>query len=68
MKLSNNFHLSEVDSSVYVSKNGPKISHLLFVVDVLLFVMSKASHNRLVKDIFERFSLVAGLNVNLAKS
>lgn len=53
---------------IKVSKNGPFISHLLFVDDVLLFSKAKLSQIDLIMDTIEIFSIASGLRVNYEKS
>ena len=51
-----------------VSANGPTISHLFFVDDVLLFAKSKPSKARVINKILDDFCSISGLKVSLDKS
>lgn len=51
-----------------VCKEGPWVSHLFFEDDVLLFTKANGAQARLVANIFDNFSKVSGLKVNVAKS
>ncbi|MCI12617.1 RNA-directed DNA polymerase (Reverse transcriptase), partial [Trifolium medium] len=53
---------------IHISDNGPRLSHLLFVDDVLLFTAAKNSQLRFISDLFARFSRTSGLKINLSKS
>nr|KYP64839.1 hypothetical protein KK1_019450 [Cajanus cajan] len=47
---------------------GPKLSHLFFADDVLLFTKAKASHVRAVTEVLHQFCADLGLKVSLVKS
>lgn len=49
-------------------RNGPGLSHLFFVDDVLLFVKAKNNQVKLLKEILDNFCRASGLKVNEAKS
>ena len=49
-------------------KNGPYISHLMFVNDLFLFGEAKESQFDVVIDCFEKFCNMLGHKVNQAKS
>jgi hypothetical protein len=53
---------------IHISDNGPRLSHLFFADDVLLFTKAKNSQIRFISDLFERFSNASGLKINLSKS
>lgn len=53
---------------VQFSANGPRISHLFFADDVLLFTKAKPAQARLVSNVLQRFCAISGLNVSLEKS
>ncbi|PNX59952.1 ribonuclease H, partial [Trifolium pratense] len=53
---------------VHIFDNSPRMSHLLFGDDVLLFTKAKNSQIRFITDLFERFSNASGLKINLSKS
>lgn len=51
-----------------MSRTGPKISHLFFADDVLLFSKAKPSQARLVANVLSKFCSLSGMKVNLDKS
>jgi len=53
---------------VHISNLGPKLSHLLFADDVLLFTKANSTQLRFIRDLFDRFSKSLGLKINLHKS
>jgi hypothetical protein len=53
---------------IHITNFGPKLSHLLFVEDIFLFSKAKNSRLRFIFDLFDRFSRVSGLKINLTKS
>jgi hypothetical protein len=53
---------------IQLSNNGPRLSHLLFADDVLLFTKAKNSQLRFITDLFDRFSRASGLKINLSKA
>ncbi|GAU50504.1 hypothetical protein TSUD_409790 [Trifolium subterraneum] len=53
---------------IHISDNGPRLSHLLFADDVLLFSKAKNSQLRFITDLFDHFSRASGLKINLSKS
>ncbi|PNY05589.1 ribonuclease H [Trifolium pratense] len=64
----NNAVLQKTWDPVHISKFGPKLSHLLFADDVLLFTKAKNSQIKFMTELFERFSHASGLKINLSKS
>jgi hypothetical protein len=53
---------------VTMSKNGPRLSHLFFADDVLLFSKASVSQSRVIEGILTRFANSSGLRVNVRKS
>jgi len=53
---------------IRISNSGPKLSHLLFADDVLLFTKASSSQLHFIRDLFNRFSRASGLKINLHKS
>jgi hypothetical protein len=53
---------------VTISKNGPRLSHLFFADDVLLFSKASVSQSRVIEGILTRFANSSGLRVNVHKS
>jgi len=53
---------------IHMTNGGPQISHLLFADDVLLFTKATNSQFRFINDLFDRFSRVSGLKINISKS
>nr|KYP48705.1 Transposon TX1 uncharacterized [Cajanus cajan] len=51
-----------------LGSDGPPLSHLFFVHDVLLFSKATPSHIRMVTESLQRFCNASGLKVNLTKS
>ena len=49
---------------IQISNNKPRLSHLLFADDVLLFTKAKNSQLRVITDLFDRFSRASGLKIN----
>ena len=52
---------------IHITNPGPKLSHLLFADDVLLFSKAKNSQLRFISDLFDRFSHASRLKINLSK-
>lgn len=52
---------------IQVTKNGPSLLHLLFADDVHLVAKADCSQVSVVEDIMEKFSLLSGLRINIAK-
>lgn len=50
------------------SRTGPKISHLFFANDVLLFTKAKPCQARLIANVLQEFCSISGLKVSLEKS
>lgn len=55
-------------SPVTITRTGPRISHLFFVDDVLLFTKAKPSQTRLVANVLHEFCAISGFKVSLEKS
>jgi len=53
---------------IHVTRGGPKVCHIFFVDNFLLFVKAKSSQVKLVKQVLEMFGYVSSLKVNLKKS
>jgi len=53
---------------IQITNGGPKISHLLFADDVLLFTKAKNSQFYFLTDLFDKFSRASGLKINISKS
>ena len=53
---------------IHVSKGGPRISHLFFADDILLFVKEKNSHVRLMQSVLDVFCKASRLRMNYDKS
>lgn len=55
-------------SPISLSRNGPKISHLFFADDVLLFTKAAVAQAKGVKRILDGFCGMSGLRINISKS
>ncbi|KAL0409524.1 UNVERIFIED_CONTAM: putative mitochondrial protein [Sesamum radiatum] len=53
---------------VAVSRNGPRISHLLFADDILLFVQATKEALLCIRGVLEKFEAISGLAINCKKS
>ena len=53
---------------VRASKNAPKINHLLFADDLILFIKVNKSTYQAIQDIFNQFEEMSGLTINREKS
>ncbi|XP_020684615.2 uncharacterized protein LOC110101165 [Dendrobium catenatum] len=53
---------------IRVSKNGPKISHLLYADDIIFFAEAKLKNMKTIKKIVTRYCEWTGRNVNSNKS
>lgn len=53
---------------ITISKNGPKVSHLFFADDVLLFAKAKPSQARLIANVLQSFCALSGFKVSVKKS
>lgn len=54
--------------SLILGRNGPTVSHLLFVDDLLLFARATISQVRVVNNTMNEFCSASGLKVNFEKS
>lgn len=53
---------------INLSRNGPKISHLFFADDVLLFTKANVTQATLVRKILDTFCEMSGLKISMRKS
>lgn len=53
---------------IQLSKHGPKLSHLFFADDVLLFAKAKPSQARVIAAVLSEFCRISGLKISLEKS
>jgi len=53
---------------IHITNGGPKISHILFADDVLLFTKARNSQFRFITDLFDRFSRASRLKINISTS
>jgi len=53
---------------IHTTTNGPRLSHLLFADDVLIFSKAKNSQLKFITELFVRFSKASGLKINISKS
>ena len=54
--------------TIQLSRNGPKLSHLLFADDLILFVEASMEQINIVKDCLDKFSVISCQKVNFQKS
>ncbi|KAK5811811.1 hypothetical protein PVK06_027184 [Gossypium arboreum] len=59
---------THIIKGIRVSKNGPRINHLFFADDALLFVRNKQSEMMVFTKILESFEQMSGQRINLDKS
>jgi len=64
----NNAIIQGTREPIHITNSGPKLSHLLFADDVILFSKARNSQPRFISDLFDRFSRSLGLKINLSKS
>ncbi len=53
---------------IQIGRNGPPLSHLMFADDILLFAEASLDQLRVIMDIMNRFCLVSGQKVSVAKT
>jgi len=53
---------------IHIINSGPKLFHLLYADDILLFSKARNSQLRLISNLFNRFSHASRLKINLSKS
>lgn len=53
---------------LYLSKNGPPLSHLLFADDIILYAKTDKTSTKTITDILTYFSRISGQKVNSSKS
>ncbi|KAA3480963.1 reverse transcriptase [Gossypium australe] len=53
---------------IRASQNGPRINHLFFVDDDLLFFCNKMEEVEIVRDTLHYFKTIFGQNINPSKS
>ncbi|XP_010445335.1 PREDICTED: uncharacterized protein LOC104727985 [Camelina sativa] len=53
---------------ICLSRNGPKLSHICFANDIILFVEASVAQIRVIRRVLERFCVASGQKVSLEKS
>lgn len=53
---------------ICLSRRGPKLSHMCFADDLILFAEASVAQIRVIRGILERFCLASGQKVSLEKS
>lgn len=53
---------------VSIATNAPRISHLLYVHDCILFYKARPKEGRAIKEILDQYQEASGKRVNLDKS
>lgn len=53
---------------LFVSRQGPSISHLLFANDSILFSQASIAQAEIIKAILHEYSAASGQSINLSKS
>lgn len=53
---------------ISISRGGPKLSHVCFADDLILFVEASVAQVRVIRKVLETFCLASGQKVNLEKS
>lgn len=53
---------------ISLSRGAPKLSHICFADDLILFAEASVTQVRVIKKILERFCAASGQKVSLAKS
>lgn len=53
---------------IKLSQNGPKLSHVCFADDLILFAEASVSQIRVIRGVLERFCIASGQKVSLDKS
>lgn len=53
---------------ISLSRGGPKVSHICFTNDLILFAEASVAQIRVVRRVLEKFCLASGQKVSLEKS
>lgn len=53
---------------ISLSRGGPKLSHICFVDDLILFTEASVAQIRVIKRVLERFCVASGQKLSLEKS
>ncbi|KAI0496381.1 hypothetical protein KFK09_022697 [Dendrobium nobile] len=67
-ELLSNAILEKENIGVRISSNSPRISHLLYADDVMVFVEARISNVKVIKEIIKKYCNWTGQKVNTAKS